>query len=282
MGAIAGRLDHRHRQHRDGSSRSGRASGKSSRSRAARSRPVSCGRRARALGVCVVRVERRADRRRRLHRRPASPNIAEVAPGKRHSIPSVAECRSCHDSARTEILGFNALQLSTDRDPQALHAEPLSPDMVTLAHARRREPDRAAAYGLRDRAAAHRRGNPAGANGARLSVDQLRQLPQPGQLDRVGRLISQTRCRWGQTFLVRRSARREGGRFVRRCRMRSRARHHRGTQGPLGRAVQSRREPAPCPGNPVTHIRPPMPCATWSNPARSRYGPSWPKPEMLA
>lgn len=60
------------------------------------------------------------------------PNVAEVAPGKRHSIPSIAECRSCHDSARTEILGFNALQLSTDRDPQALHAEPLTPAMVTL------------------------------------------------------------------------------------------------------------------------------------------------------
>ena len=60
------------------------------------------------------------------------PNVAEVAPGKRHSIPSVTECRSCHDSARTEILGFNALQLSDDRDPNALHAEPLTPEMITL------------------------------------------------------------------------------------------------------------------------------------------------------
>jgi hypothetical protein len=60
------------------------------------------------------------------------PNVVEVAPGKRHSIPSIADCRACHDSARTEILGFNALQLSTDRDPNALHAEPLTPEMVTL------------------------------------------------------------------------------------------------------------------------------------------------------
>lgn len=60
------------------------------------------------------------------------PDVAAVAPGKRHSIPSVTECRSCHDSSRTEILGFNALQLSTDRDPNALHADPLSADMVTL------------------------------------------------------------------------------------------------------------------------------------------------------
>ena len=52
--------------------------------------------------------------------------------GKRHSIPSVTECRSCHDSSRTEILGFSALQLSDDRDPNALHAEPLTAEMVTL------------------------------------------------------------------------------------------------------------------------------------------------------
>jgi cytochrome c553 len=58
--------------------------------------------------------------------------ITEVADGKRHSIPSVQECRSCHDSSRTEILGFDALQLSDDRDPNALHAEPLTPEMVTL------------------------------------------------------------------------------------------------------------------------------------------------------
>jgi cytochrome c553 len=59
-------------------------------------------------------------------------NIAEIENGKRHSIPSVSECRSCHDSSRTETLGFNALQLSDDRDPNALHAEPLSGEMLTL------------------------------------------------------------------------------------------------------------------------------------------------------
>jgi cytochrome c553 len=60
------------------------------------------------------------------------PNVAELAPGKRHSIPSIAECRSCHDSARTEILGFDALNLSDDRDPNAPHAETLTPEMITL------------------------------------------------------------------------------------------------------------------------------------------------------
>ena len=59
-------------------------------------------------------------------------NIADIENGKRHSIPSVEECRACHDSDRTETLGFNALQLSTDRDPNALHAETLTGDMLTL------------------------------------------------------------------------------------------------------------------------------------------------------
>jgi len=60
-------------------------------------------------------------------------DVAEVAPGKRHSIPSREECRACHDSGRTEVLGFTALQLSTDRDPLAPHAERMTDDMVTLA-----------------------------------------------------------------------------------------------------------------------------------------------------
>ena len=60
------------------------------------------------------------------------PGVAEVAAGKRHSIPSIADCRACHDSARTEILGFDALNLSDDRDPNAPHAEPLTREMLTL------------------------------------------------------------------------------------------------------------------------------------------------------
>ena len=60
------------------------------------------------------------------------PDVAEVAPGKRHTIPGTADCRSCHDSARTEILGFDALNLSDDRDPNAPHAEPLTRGMITL------------------------------------------------------------------------------------------------------------------------------------------------------
>ncbi len=61
------------------------------------------------------------------------PRVAEIAPGKSHSIPSLTECRACHVSNRTEVLGFNALQLSTDRDPNAIHGESLEPGMATLA-----------------------------------------------------------------------------------------------------------------------------------------------------
>lgn len=60
------------------------------------------------------------------------PNLVEVAPGKRYSIPSVEDCRACHDSNRTEILGFTALQLSDDRDPEAPHAEPRDGHTTTL------------------------------------------------------------------------------------------------------------------------------------------------------
>lgn len=56
----------------------------------------------------------------------------EVAPGKRHRIPGTSECRACHVTDRVEILGFTAIQLSTDRDPDAPHAEPLTADMITV------------------------------------------------------------------------------------------------------------------------------------------------------
>jgi hypothetical protein len=32
---------------------------------------------------------------------------------------------------------------------------------------------------------------------------------------------------------------------------------------------------------PVIDMSPPMPCAIWSTPGRSRYGPLCPNPEML-
>ena len=61
------------------------------------------------------------------------PNVAAIAPGRAHSIPSRTDCLACHGAKRTTALGFNLLQLSTDRDPNAIHGEPLEPGMVTLA-----------------------------------------------------------------------------------------------------------------------------------------------------
>jgi hypothetical protein len=56
---------------------------------------------------------------------------AEIVPGRRHSIPSGADCAMCHGDARAP-LGFNPLQLSNDRDPNTIHGEPLTREMITL------------------------------------------------------------------------------------------------------------------------------------------------------
>jgi hypothetical protein len=60
------------------------------------------------------------------------PNVMELARGKRHSVPGVEDCRNCHESSPAVVLGFNALQLSDDRDPLAPHAEPLTKGALTL------------------------------------------------------------------------------------------------------------------------------------------------------
>jgi mono/diheme cytochrome c family protein len=57
---------------------------------------------------------------------------AEIRPGIRHSIPSRTDCLACHAASEARILGINALQLSTDRDPNAPHAEPLPDGGVDL------------------------------------------------------------------------------------------------------------------------------------------------------
>jgi hypothetical protein len=46
-----------------------------------------------------------------------------TAPGARYSIPAQDDCRACHEAAPVPVLGFSALQLSPDRDTQALHAD---------------------------------------------------------------------------------------------------------------------------------------------------------------
>jgi hypothetical protein len=57
----------------------------------------------------------------------------EIRPGVRHSIPSRADCRACHDASPVQLLGFGALQLSSDRDPNPPHAEPVPAGGVDLA-----------------------------------------------------------------------------------------------------------------------------------------------------
>jgi hypothetical protein len=60
------------------------------------------------------------------------PDVAAVSSNRQHSIPSVSDCLTCHGGRRTEPLGFNPLQLSPDRDPNAIHGEPLPAGSVTL------------------------------------------------------------------------------------------------------------------------------------------------------
>ena len=56
----------------------------------------------------------------------------EIRPGVRHAIPSRLDCRACHEAGPVRVLGFGALQLSSDRDPNAPHAEPVPPGGVDL------------------------------------------------------------------------------------------------------------------------------------------------------
>lgn len=60
-------------------------------------------------------------------------NHAEIGGGARHSIPSRADCLACHASGATPVLGFNALQLSDERDQLAPHARPLRPTSLTIS-----------------------------------------------------------------------------------------------------------------------------------------------------
>lgn len=50
--------------------------------------------------------------------------VRQLHDGTRYDIPSRSDCRLCHEGGRSVVLGFDALQLSSDRDPLAPHAEP--------------------------------------------------------------------------------------------------------------------------------------------------------------
>jgi hypothetical protein len=49
-----------------------------------------------------------------------------------YAIPAELDCRACHEGAPAPVLGFSALQLSSDRDPLAPHAEASSVDLRAL------------------------------------------------------------------------------------------------------------------------------------------------------
>jgi len=57
---------------------------------------------------------------------------AECREGVPYSLPGLVECRACHESGASSVLGFSALQLSSDRDPLAPHATPRAPDDLDL------------------------------------------------------------------------------------------------------------------------------------------------------
>ena len=49
-----------------------------------------------------------------------------------HDIPNQIQCSNCHGNQRNPIISFSALQLSPDRDPNALHQDQLTSEMMTL------------------------------------------------------------------------------------------------------------------------------------------------------
>ena len=111
---------------------------------------------------------------------PVAPELgarsAPIREGLYHRIPSRTDCRACHEAGPVHVLGITALQMSPDRDPNALHAEPPDPGSLDLTSLVARGivrglPRRIASTPPRIAAAyAH------GARGARLPEHELRQL----------------------------------------------------------------------------------------------------------
>ena len=106
-------------------------------------------------------------------------NAYQLAAGRSHTIPSVNDCKACHQGGRTEILGFSTLQLSRDRDPGAMHAEPRSIPDVDVNYLI--EKGLLVGFPQAIAGSTHCCGIGDGARCARLHAWQLRALPQrPG------------------------------------------------------------------------------------------------------
>jgi mono/diheme cytochrome c family protein len=63
----------------------------------------------------------------------AQSELVAIDDGRQHEVPGESDCRACHEARRSPVLGFGALQLSTDRDPNAPHAEQPVAGSVDLA-----------------------------------------------------------------------------------------------------------------------------------------------------
>jgi hypothetical protein len=63
---------------------------------------------------------------------PEEGAVLEAGPAGRYLVPSRADCLACHEGPAVPVLGFSALQLSSDRDPLAPHAEPIGSGHVDL------------------------------------------------------------------------------------------------------------------------------------------------------
>jgi cytochrome c553 len=187
------------------------------------------------------------------------PGVAQIAPGRQHAIPSRADCAACHGSEPTAPLGFTALQLSTDRDPNAIHGEPLTPGMVTLrtlveekrlspAHPDAvANPPRIATSNPRTRAAlGYLLANCGGCHNGRGEISALGPILAPRDLmrdaDEVARAMVGQPTKWqvpgtpdGQSVLIDRAASSTSAILVR-----MRSRRPSTQMPPLGTALQDR------------------------------------------
>lgn len=59
--------------------------------------------------------------------------VYEVAPGVAYDLPGRYDCRACHEGNVSRVLGFGALQLSSDRDPLAPHGADAPEGEIDLA-----------------------------------------------------------------------------------------------------------------------------------------------------
>ncbi len=90
--------------------------------------------------------------------------------------PREADCRACHEGAAVPVLGFSALQLSSDRDPLAPHADARTD--IDLPGSRFARTHQESPAGAHQQAAAHRGELTRRTRGAWVSAWQLRALPQ--------------------------------------------------------------------------------------------------------